>query len=66
MTDQERKQTMERQPLWATVALTVITVAGIAAITYIRLKTQDIPAGLIAVTSSAVTGVVMACGRRRV
>jgi hypothetical protein len=56
---------MERQPLWATVALAVIALSGIMAIVYVRVKTGQIPAGLVSITSSAVTAVVMSAGRRR-
>jgi hypothetical protein len=60
-----RRETMERQPLWATLGLILITVGGIIAIVYVRVKTNEIPAGLVAITTSAVTAVVMSAGRRR-
>jgi hypothetical protein len=60
-----RRDTMERQPLWATVGLTLIVLSGIAAIVYVRVETGEIPAGLVAITSTAVTAVVMSAGRRR-
>jgi hypothetical protein len=66
MKESKRRETMERQPLWATVGLTLITLCGIASIVYVRVKIGDIPAGLIAITSTSVTAIVMSAGRRRI
>ena len=60
-----RRDTMERQPLFATIGLIAITLTGLVAIVYVRVKTSEIPAGLVSITSSAVTAVVMSAGRRR-
>lgn len=64
--DPQKQQTMQRQPLLATMGLIVVTVTGIVAIVVVRLKTADVPAGLIALTASAATGLAMASGRRRI
>jgi hypothetical protein len=65
MKESKRRETMERQPLYATLGLTLITLCGIVSIVYVRVKTNEIPAGLISITSTAVTAIVMSAGRRR-
>jgi hypothetical protein len=60
-----RRETTERQPLWATLGLIVVTIVGIIAIVYILITTREVPGGLVAITTSAVTAVVMSAGRRR-
>lgn len=66
ITDPQKQNTMQRQPFLATLGLIIVTVAGIVAIVVVRLKTADVPAGLIALTASTATGLAMASGRRRI
>lgn len=57
---------MREQPYIATWLLAVVSLVGVIAIAVVRIMSEDPPAGLIALTASAVTGLVMASGRRRV
>ena len=62
----QRKQTMERQPLWATVGLAVVSVGGLAAMVIVRVYTDEVPIGISNITTAAITGLASAAMRRRV
>lgn len=64
-TDRCRRETMERQPLWSTVGLSVIVICCIGTIYDIRMRTNEIPTGLINIAVVAVTALAMSAGRRR-
>lgn len=61
----EQAEAMLEQPRLATIGLIVVSVVGIIGIVVIRLYVGVPPTGLVALTSTAVAGLVMSSGKRR-